>query len=243
MWRKLVLERDGFACRKCGATDDLHIHHVKPMAFFPELLRVVSNAITLCAGCHRKIVKLRGPVREPMSQRVIPGERWRDVVGYEGNYSVSNFGRVRRNTDGTGNCKAGRIRQTTANRDGYTLVTIYLRGVKKTKAVHKLVAVAFLGPCPKGSQANHKDGSKQNNQARNLKYVTISENHKHAYRTGLQATRRGTSSGNVRLSERDVIAIRKMRKSGKRFIEIAQLYNVSIGAIFNVTARRSWRHI
>lgn len=52
-WRAAVLSRDGYSCRRCGATDvPLHAHHVKAFSQYPELRLVVSNGITLCVPCH-----------------------------------------------------------------------------------------------------------------------------------------------------------------------------------------------
>lgn len=51
-WRSAVLRRDGRACQRCGATNKLHAHHIKPWATYPELRYVVENGITLCQACH-----------------------------------------------------------------------------------------------------------------------------------------------------------------------------------------------
>jgi len=48
-----VRERDG-ACVKCGSTEYLHAHHVKPKSLFPELAKDPNNGITLCAKHHRE---------------------------------------------------------------------------------------------------------------------------------------------------------------------------------------------
>ncbi len=52
-FRKVVLERDGRKCVECSETEDLHVHHIKPYARFPELREDPSNGLTLCAECHR----------------------------------------------------------------------------------------------------------------------------------------------------------------------------------------------
>jgi 5-methylcytosine-specific restriction endonuclease McrA len=54
-WKKAVIERDGGRCRKCGATDDIHAHHVKPWADFPKLRFALSNGIAICVDCHSRV--------------------------------------------------------------------------------------------------------------------------------------------------------------------------------------------
>jgi len=53
--RRLVLARDNYECVKCGSDIDLHIHHIKPVNEFPELVNDLDNLKTLCAKCHRKL--------------------------------------------------------------------------------------------------------------------------------------------------------------------------------------------
>lgn len=51
-WRETVVCRDGYQCTKCGSTDDLHAHHIKPWATNPDLRFDSSNGVTLCGPCH-----------------------------------------------------------------------------------------------------------------------------------------------------------------------------------------------
>jgi 5-methylcytosine-specific restriction endonuclease McrA len=59
-WRNKVFEHDNYTCQKCGEHSgnghavNLHPHHIKPFATFPELRYEASNGITLCSSCHRK---------------------------------------------------------------------------------------------------------------------------------------------------------------------------------------------
>ena len=91
-------------------------------------------------------------------------EYWKPVIGFEGLYEVSNFGRVK-------SLKRGKelILTPYTNRCGYLLVQLYKNG-KYRKQVHRLVAEAFLDnpnnlPC-----VNHKDENPQNNHVENLEY-------------------------------------------------------------------------
>lgn len=51
-WRKSVLQRDGFSCSRCGLTDHLQVHHIKPYAVNHLLRYDIDNGLTLCRSCH-----------------------------------------------------------------------------------------------------------------------------------------------------------------------------------------------
>jgi hypothetical protein len=94
-------------------------------------------------------------------------EEWRVIGGFD-NYSISNLGRVR-------NDRTGRILKAVLNNGtGYLVVCLCNRG-SRTKAIHKLVASAFLGDS-EGLEVNHIDRNKQNNNVGNLEYCTRSAN-------------------------------------------------------------------
>jgi 5-methylcytosine-specific restriction endonuclease McrA len=48
-----VLARDGYRCRRCGATAALHAHHDWAWSAFPALRFDVTNGMTLCVDCHK----------------------------------------------------------------------------------------------------------------------------------------------------------------------------------------------
>ncbi len=51
-WALQVKERDCYTCRDCGATDNLHAHHIWPKISHPEHALDVVNGTTLCEECH-----------------------------------------------------------------------------------------------------------------------------------------------------------------------------------------------
>ena len=55
VWRLAVLARDANTCQHCGATNNLHGHHVKGWNEAPDLRYDVSNGLTLCKPCHGKV--------------------------------------------------------------------------------------------------------------------------------------------------------------------------------------------
>lgn len=120
-------------------------------------------------------------------------EKWHDIIGYEGSYQVSNLGRVRsldrfvpRTLKSGKACTArvsGRILSPGDNGAGYLLVQLRNEALgAKTYLVHRLVAVAFIGPCPfADAEVNHLDGVKANNEVWNLEWVSRQGNQIHAY--------------------------------------------------------------
>jgi hypothetical protein len=96
-------------------------------------------------------------------------EEWRDVVGYEGLYQVSNLGRVK------SLFRYKKILKQTIRR-GYYQVELFKNMKGKIFPVHRLVAMAFLPnhhcyPC-----VNHKDEIKTNNNVNNLEWCTYKYN-------------------------------------------------------------------
>jgi 5-methylcytosine-specific restriction endonuclease McrA len=51
--RTACLQRDGFACQQCEATENLHVHHWEPYRFSFD--NSLENLVTLCAECHRDV--------------------------------------------------------------------------------------------------------------------------------------------------------------------------------------------
>jgi hypothetical protein len=105
-------------------------------------------------------------------------EIWKDVVGYEGKYQISNLGRIK-SLKGT-----QKIKKSTINNRGYRLT---LLGYKPRKSfyIHRLVAQAFIPNPNNYPQVNHIDGNKLNNCVDNLEWCSQLDNIRHAYRNGL----------------------------------------------------------
>lgn len=110
-------------------------------------------------------------------------EIWKDVVGYEGLYKVSNLGNVISNRR---NYKCGTRYLSSYDKGGYRRVSLVVNCQKKNLLVHRLVAEAFI-PNPENKNAvNHIDGCKTNNCVDNLEWVTNQENTAHAIKIGLR---------------------------------------------------------
>ncbi|MBR5913986.1 MAG: NUMOD4 motif-containing HNH endonuclease [Selenomonadaceae bacterium] len=166
------------------------------------------------------------------------GEIWRDVIGYEGRYQVSNLGRVKGLL-----FPGGRILKQQLAWGKYYMVHLRKDDVTKSHSVHVLVAKAFI-PNPQNKPCiNHKDGNKQNNLVENLEWVTRSENTLHAYRIGLMKS--GAKSTIAKLTDEQVKYIRehyipKDKKFGAK--AMSHLFNVSDSTIHHVISYKSYKN-
>ena len=92
-------------------------------------------------------------------------EEWKDVIGFEGLYQVSNLGRVKSMPKrGHGEI----ILSPSKDKDGYLLVYLYSNRGKFACKVHRLVAKHFIPNIYNLPQVNHIDENKQNNIVTNL---------------------------------------------------------------------------
>ena len=175
-------------------------------------------------------------------------EEWRDIKDYKGFYQVSNLGRIKslerivKHSKGGVKMQKERILKTSKSR--YELASLSKEGCIKSYAVHRIVAETFI-PNPKNKpQVNHKDGNILNNSAMNLEWCTASENTIHCIENSLRLTARGESSGPSKLSNDEVIEIRRTLASKKiSYRSLAKSFGVNKQTISNIHKRKTWNHI
>jgi hypothetical protein len=162
-------------------------------------------------------------------------------------YEASEDGRIR----STNYKRTGLMKdlKPAINKQGYP-ATMLLRDDGKycSKPIHYFITLAFYGYREDGLTVNHKDGNKQNNSISNLEYCTRSENCLHAVRTGLWEIKHGSKNGNSKLTESDVIAIRKHANENGRYYgrkKLAEQYNVSEAHIKDIVTKRrnTWKYV
>lgn len=122
----------------------------------------------------------------------IEGEVWKDVIGFEGCYKVSNMGRVlscereRKSKGESVSIVRERLRVACDDEDGYPLLVLYNGDHTKTYHIHRLVAEHFIPNPDNLPQVNHIDGDKHNNSVTNLEWCTNLDNIRHSVAIGLR---------------------------------------------------------
>ena len=101
-------------------------------------------------------------------------EIWKDIVGYEGLYQISNLGRVKSlNYNRTGK---ENILSPGLNNSGYYHVALCKNGKSKFSLIHRLVALSFIPNLDNKECVDHINGNRLDNRVENLRWCTNKEN-------------------------------------------------------------------
>lgn len=177
-------------------------------------------------------------IRDVLERDSLPDEEWRPVVGYEELYDVSTHGRVRRMAGHT--TIIGKILRNVRFSNGYEVVTLSDRNVKKIWSIHRLVAKAFIPNPDEKPDVNHIDGVKHHNGVENLEWAEKSENTQHAYRTGLAHGVRGAAHRSAKFTPEQIVEI---RASTLRQAALARQYGCSNSVISEIRARKTYKNV
>ena len=176
-------------------------------------------------------------------------ENWKDIVGFEGKYQVSNIGGLRRLEHlGRGRYGASKypakviIPTKSVNKRGYTSLSVSLpseRG-RVTRIVAHIVAEAFIGPRPEKMSVCHIDGDSTNNSVENLRYDTHAGNMKDtiAHGTSIRGERHP-----MRVLTPEQVKEIKCRLKNAKYGEKAAMsreFGVSPQTINNIRRGQAW---
>ncbi len=124
-------------------------------------------------------------------------EIWKDIIGFEGLYQISNIGRVK-SMQKTWKCGYNSIRAKSetilkvCTSTQYHCVSLHKgTGNRKFTHLHKLLAIHFIPNPENKKEVNHKNGNKHDNRIENLEWASSSENRQHAFDTGLKVSPKG----------------------------------------------------
>jgi len=124
-------------------------------------------------------------------------EQWKPILGYEGIYEASNYGNIRSvdgkttisSLHGVVHWKQRVLKQHYARRKKSepldARITLWRDGEPHYYLVSRIVAMTWCEGYSEGMTVNHIDGNPKNNHADNLEWVSLADNIRHWYKTGL----------------------------------------------------------
>ena len=166
-------------------------------------------------------------------------EVWKDVVGYEGLYEVSDKGNVRsvERKDSIGRKYGRQVLKPINNGLGYLRVKLYKGGTRKNKLVHRLVAEAFI-PNPENSpQVNHVDEVKDNNKVQNLEWCDSRYNSNHGTRNERTAQAQSKKVRAVNAKTGEVVEFNSTQDAGRKGYSSSKVSAACRGVYKTVTGK------
>ena len=174
-------------------------------------------------------------------------EKWLAVVGWEGLYEVSNWGRIkslprwRKNHRGGKWLTKERILKQSPIPNGYLKVDLSRDGRTTTKTVHGIVLTAFVGPSPEGMECCHGDRNKTNNCLSNLRWDTHLNNVQDQILHGTSG--KGEKNNKAKLTEDQVKAIRARCAGGETQLSVAGDFGIDRRTVSDIHRRKIWAHV
>jgi hypothetical protein len=125
------------------------------------------------------------------------------------------------------------------NRPGYCYVCLRVDGKTKPTAIHRLVAVSFLGNLSYTAVVDHINGDKRDNRVANLRIVSRADNMR-AFRDGIRVTGRHGFKFDEALVARvkqDLAAGLLTKKA------VAEKHGISVSHVYNIASGTQWSHV
>lgn len=167
-------------------------------------------------------------------------EKWKQVVGFEGLYEISNLGRVKSLPRFK---TSGGIMSPIIDGIGYLGVNLCKNNRRYRRKIHRMILEAFIGPCPCGMEGCHNDDNKTHNNLFNLRWDTHRNNIQDAQING-RGFSRGSHHGRAKLTETQIRKIKQLFQSGQYMQkEIADLFGISRSNISCIIRNKTWTHI
>lgn len=162
-------------------------------------------------------------------------EKWKEIEGYNGDYLVSDKGRILSK-------KRGRVKYRKLTKDsyGYYVLVLTNNGKRKHLKVHRIVAETFIENPDLKKSVNHKNGIKTDNRVENLEWMSFRENMIHAYDNNLIKSIEETGVSKITMNEANQIrSILEQKMCTKK--DISACYGISKSNINHIISNRIWK--
>lgn len=175
-------------------------------------------------------------------------EIWKPCTEAPSVLEVSNLGRVRtltresqvygRKRDGVvqgafRQIRNGKVLSPYIARHGYPEIAVMVDGRRTKYRVHRLVARAFVDGYFDGASIDHLDGNKLNNRWDNLEWVTLSENTRRQWESGL-VDLRGELSASAKLTNLQAHAVAVLYDNNFPPSQVAEWFGISAAAVYKI---------
>lgn len=167
---------------------------------------------------------------------IATGVEYRPIPGFPG-YIVGTNARVF-------SCRYGPWRELNRRlaTDGYVYVNFRPKGQPHVQGVHRLMLLAFVGPCPPGMETRHLDGVRNHNELSNLAWGTRDENAADRVRHG--TSNKGQTNGRSKLKDQQAAEIKQLLAGSAMPIRlIAERFEVTAGLILLINRGTAWEHL
>lgn len=156
-------------------------------------------------------------------------QEWKSVVGWEWKYLVSNSGGIR-------NILNGKLLTEHNSKKGYVQVNLvdstnYPHN-NRVVPVHKIVALAFIGPRPDGYTIHHIDRDKSNNNFSNLEYLPKPLHDRE--------NKLGEANPQAKLTREQVKEIKELVSTGLTHRLVAARFGVSKALVGLIVTGKRW---
>lgn len=176
-------------------------------------------------------------------------EIWKDIIGYETYYQISNLGRVKSLAKHSNGLSKNQytdkeiILKPTISSTGYFVVSLYINNKKIQHYIHRLIASHFIPNIDNKPEVNHINSIRHDNRLENLEWCTHKENIQHAVDTGQLKPKKGENHGGSKLTEIQVLEIKERLNNQENGVNIAKLFSVSHKTISKIKTGKRWNHI
>lgn len=171
-------------------------------------------------------------------------EIWKNVVGLENYYEVSNLGDIRSKTRkgvtsfGERNYGGNKVLKKINHKNGYDVVNLTTKDSRKQYLVHRLVIEAFIGLQPDGMECCHNNSDRKDNKAENLRWDTRKNNHADKLLHGTWQF--GEKIGTSKLKNWQA---KEIKYSDVSLDLLSKKFNVSRGCVEKIRYNQTWKHL